>query len=404
MSTGDILFPSDFVEFEPVQVASLEIPVKFGRITFIGLDKRSDSSMHGKVVLTLQPVVSASELTHVPATHRCQASTLLLIEEELLELPVPAVQRRAAFCLDRGQAGLGKIKHVVNFRQKKMRSTLKLHTLRAELELEQYGRQHLLGLSIENGPAQSLPMLLFIDGFGIFRNNYRSLKGFYLTPANLPYSERRKEDNNFTLTLGPHGATMTDIVKSLKSGLQVFEKGLKIFVNGIPTTVCAFTMAFTGDMPQQAANSGALSHNAKIGCRTCYCPRDKKWNLLYDVISHGRYHHNTLLKRQKGNAIQQKSEREKFWKANGLLPDPSPLEDLCPALDLILSRPYDIPHSEWKGLGKNLQELLMESILTPLGLSSYMSAFQHFPVPDDWPQIQNPRTHLGSWSLSEHGY
>jgi hypothetical protein len=189
---------------------------------------------------------------------------------------------------------------------------------------------------------------------------------------------------------------MADIVKSLKSGLQVFEKGVKILVNGIPTTVCAFTMAFTGDMPQQAANSGALSHNAKIGCRTCYCPRNKKWNLLYDVISHGRYHHDTLLKRQKGNTIRQKSEREKFWKTNGLLPDPSPLEDLCPALDLILSRPYDIPHSEWKGLGKNLQELLMESILTPLGLSSYMLAFQHFAVPDDWPQIQNPRTHLGS--------
>jgi len=185
-------------------------------------------------------------------------------------------ERRAAFRLRRGQAGLGTIKHVVNLQQKKMRSTLKLHTLRAELELEHYGRQHLLGLSIENGPAQSMPMLLFIDGFGIFRNNYRSLKGFYLTPASLPYSERRKEDKNFTLTLGPHGASMTDIVKSLKSELQVFEKGVKILVNGVPTRVCAFIMAFTGDMPQQAANSGALSHNAKIGCRTCYCPRNKK--------------------------------------------------------------------------------------------------------------------------------
>ncbi|KAN0083034.1 hypothetical protein V8E54_002122 [Elaphomyces granulatus] len=207
-----------------------------------------------------------------------------------------------------------------------MRSTLKLHTLRAELELEHYGRQHLYSNCV-----------LMAERLTIFRNNYRSLKDFYLTPANLPSSERRKEDNNFTLTLGPHGATMTDITKSLKLGLQVFEKGVKILVNGIPTTVCAFTMAFTGDMPQQAANSGTLSHNAKIGCRTCYCPRNKKWNLLYGLISHGRYHHDTLLKRQKGNTIRQKSEREKFWKANGLLPDPSPLEDLCPALDLILS-------------------------------------------------------------------
>jgi hypothetical protein len=48
--------------------------------------------MHGKVVLTLQPVASASELTDVPATRVCRASTLLLIEEGLLELPVPAIQ------------------------------------------------------------------------------------------------------------------------------------------------------------------------------------------------------------------------------------------------------------------------------------------------------------------------
>ena len=44
-----------------------------------------------------------------------------------------------------------------------------------------------------------------IFGFGIVRNTYRSLKGFYLTPASLPYAERRKESNMFTLTLGPHG-------------------------------------------------------------------------------------------------------------------------------------------------------------------------------------------------------
>ncbi|KAN0086644.1 hypothetical protein V8E54_000332 [Elaphomyces granulatus] len=204
-------------------------------------------------------------------------------------------------------------------------------------------------------------------------------------------------------------------------------------------------MAFTGDMPQQAANSGAgVGHVIARGA--------------YDVISHGRYHHDTLLKRQKGNTIQQKSEREKFWKANGLLPDPSPLEDLCPALDLILSRfPSTRPNlaaslggltlyddlkqhidqqladiiqqsnaSNARGSRKheiawnwfepilrerearNRREWSERAVLTshtPLRMErvGYMSAFQHFAVPDDWPQIQNPRTHLGSWSLSEHG-
>jgi hypothetical protein len=45
-STGDILFPSEFKEFEPFQVANLKIPVKPGGIAFIGIDKRSNSHMH----------------------------------------------------------------------------------------------------------------------------------------------------------------------------------------------------------------------------------------------------------------------------------------------------------------------------------------------------------------------
>ena len=88
---------------------------------------------------------------------------------------------------------------------------------------------------------------------------------------------------------------------------------------------------------------------------------------------------------------------------NGLRAEPSPLEDLAPALDIILSRAYDIPHSEWKGLGKQLHQLLIDSVLTPVGLSGYVSAFQHFHIPLNWPRIQNPRNHHGSWSLSEYG-
>ena len=97
--------------------------------------------------------------------------------------------------------------------------------LRYPLQYPQYGRASLVSLSSENGPSLSMP---FFDGFGIFRNTYRYLKGFYLTPASLPYAEHRREKNMFTLTLGPHGATMPDIVKSLESELQVFEKGVRM--------------------------------------------------------------------------------------------------------------------------------------------------------------------------------
>jgi hypothetical protein len=280
---------------------------------------------------------------------------------------------------------------------------MKLHSLRAELELEAYGRDHLLSLSARERPNRSMPILLFIDGFGIHRNMYRSLKGFYVTPANLSYSERRKISNAFTLTLGPHGANMSDITASFQEAFSSLERGIIVDINGIVSRVNVFVMAYTGDMPQQAANGGFLSHSAEIGCRTCYCPSDQKGDLQYDMVSNGRYHHETQQKRTKGNAIAQVSDRNAFWSRNGLLPNPSPLEKLTPALDLVLAQTYDIPHSEWKGLGKIMHQLLNKSILTGSGLTRYVAAFQRFVPPVDWPHIQSPRSHIKSWSMSECG-
>jgi hypothetical protein len=407
-SNGDILFPSEFVSFEPKQLGDPQISVKYGRITFIGIDKRSTSSTAGQIVLTLQPVVRVTELTHhLKKRNLTRLSTWILIEDLQLELSVDAIHQRMPFYLYRGDKAsepLYSIKHVLNMKQLVVRSTVKLHTLRAELELNQYGRDYFQShMSSGNEQSVSMPLQLFIDGFGVFRNTYRSLKGFYLIPACLPYFERRKESNVFTLTLGPHGADMADIVKCFEAEIQDLEKGITMNINGVAKKVIGFIMALTGDMPQQASNSGFLQHNAKFGCRTCYCPDTERGNLTFDVISKGRYHFQTLLKRQEGNAKSTLTAQRDFWKLNGFASKPSPLEALTPALDLILSRTYDIPHSEWKGLGRNLHQLLIDSILTPSGISGYVSAFQHFPFPADWPRIQNPKTHFGSWSLSEHG-
>jgi hypothetical protein len=407
-SAGHVIFPSDFVSFESRQLATANISVKYGRITFIGIDKRTTSSTVGQIVLTLQPVVRVTDLAHCLENNDISGLSLwILIEDQQLELLVSAVQQPVSFSLSReAKAPISpySIQHVFNMQQLAVRSTLKLHTLRAELELEKYGRAHFESyMASESDRSLSVPIQLFIDGFGVFRNTYRSLKGFYLTPACLPYSERRRERSIFTLTLGPHGADMTDIVKCFEAEIQDLEKGLRMKINGVETMVNVFIMALTGDMPQQAINSGFLSHNAKFGCRTCYCPEDKRGDLAYDVISNGRYHHQSLLIRENGNSKPTLAQQKVVWKENGFAPKPSPLEALAPALDLILSRTYDIPHSEWKGLGKNLHKLLLDSILTPSGVSGYTSAFLHFPVPAHWPRIQNPKTHFRSWSLSEHG-
>jgi hypothetical protein len=173
-------------------------------------------------------------------------------------------------------------------------------------------------------------------------------------------------------------------------------------INGKDILVNVYLMALTGDMPQQAANAGLLSHRAITGCRTCYCQQTERADLSYDTVLKGRYHFETIHKREIGNKISVTSQRRIFWSKHGLQTEESPLEKLSPALDLILGRPYDIPHSEWKGLGRRIQELLITEILTTSGLQAYQSAFQQFPVPAGWPRIQSLK-HLKSWSLSEAG-
>ena len=41
---------------------------------------------------------------------------------------------------------------------------------------------------------------------------YRALKAFYWIPLFMPYDERRKLANVFTLSRGPHGADINDVI------------------------------------------------------------------------------------------------------------------------------------------------------------------------------------------------
>ena len=106
-------------------------------------------------------------------------------------------------------------------------------------------------------------MLIFIDGFSIFRNSYRPLAGMYVTPAGLSIEERCCPGRISFLVLGPHSSEFSDEVKCLGSMAEL-EQGLVLTLDdGRTVRTCAFTMAYTDDMPQQAENSG-LRHLARI--------------------------------------------------------------------------------------------------------------------------------------------
>jgi hypothetical protein len=196
---------------------------------------------------------------------------------------------------------------------------------------------------------------------------------------------------------------MADALPLFQNPLHDLGKGIIMSINGVDMVITTGILAFTGDMPQQAKNSGALSHQATIGCRVCHHPRSMHSHLNLNFQQYGRYHFQTKSFRAHAATIHSISMQKKYLTSKGLSSNPSPLETLAPTLNLILSRPPDILHSEWNGLGIRLQALLLNSILNKHGQSKYLAAFQRFKSPSKWPRLQSPLRYLKSWTLTEAG-
>jgi hypothetical protein len=77
------------------------------------------------------------------------------------------------------------VRHIANISNNHIRSFRLSHPIRAEIEIEKYGRDNLVK-DYWGKRVLSVPQLTFIDAFGVYRNMYRSLTGkkiyfFYLT-------------------------------------------------------------------------------------------------------------------------------------------------------------------------------------------------------------------------------
>lgn len=114
--------------------------------------------------------------------------------------------------------------------------------------------------------------------------------GFYLNFASLGLQDRSRRCNVIPLTLDCHGSKFENIVSSALGGLQLLDRGMNLSINGETKFVCAYTLVFTGDMPQQKKNKGFKEQSAKLGCRFCVCPNTERGNLTYNVCKKRRYH------------------------------------------------------------------------------------------------------------------
>ncbi|OXV05499.1 hypothetical protein Egran_06733, partial [Elaphomyces granulatus] len=197
-----------------------------GRIAGTGLDYRDTipTAEKGKLRLKLQQVLYASDLSaqvreryQLPPTDIVQTSRYEYVPESHI------LARQSNVHLDylTGDSRLNPStipqpprNTSVPVNQYLMRSQNKLLPLaftsppRGELELQAFGRLWFETYFDETkGSCLSLPLMMFTDGFGAYRNAYRSLMGVYLLLAGLSMAERNKRAN---LTLGPHGSNFDE--------------------------------------------------------------------------------------------------------------------------------------------------------------------------------------------------
>ena len=127
--------------------------------------------------------------------------------------------------------------------------------------------------------------------------------GLYEIPAALNARDRMRRANVLPITLGPHGSNFEDVVQALQP-LIPLDQGILLYVKGVQTNVCVFTLCFTGDMPPQQENFGFKTQRAIKGCRFCFIGEEERGNLAYGVVKNGRFHHQTVEMRQEMNSLE----------------------------------------------------------------------------------------------------
>lgn len=259
------IFPSDIVVYscgnEQCEKRHL------GRVHTVGKDYSKFANRAGDVTLQVQGLRLKEELdpsweqSFAPDKLRfpLQKKELICIEDEfsyLLEEQIIALEMNV--CLDYsfddinpidprvGRYDTYIIRRIFNKRTMLLRPLNLSPPIRGELEIKEFGRQYLIDTLTS---SISVPILCFMDAFGLYRNMYRSLLGIYFIFAGLSVKERKRRSNVFPLTFGPHGSELRDICEALKPGIAALDRGLNIRINGQNQVVCAYIMAWLGDMP-----------------------------------------------------------------------------------------------------------------------------------------------------------
>ncbi|EKD15693.1 hypothetical protein MBM_06321 [Drepanopeziza brunnea f. sp. 'multigermtubi' MB_m1] len=245
-----------------------------------------------------------------------------------------------------------RIRRIVNRVTKKIRSIVLSNPIRAELEFKAYGRDWFENSSLD---TLSIPIFCFIDGFGLYRNMYRSLIAVYLIIASLLREERANRANILLLTLCSYGSDFGSAITNISSML-LLDKGITV----------------------------------------------SRGDLMYDVVFNGKYYHYFIQLRKHGEGLG-KTAYTKHCTEFGLDEELTLLVTMTFALDLVRTRLADPAYFEFGGQAKQAQLLLIEAILTLEAAKLYAAELRIFPFPKGWGRLQSLIKHLKSWRMGEAG-
>jgi hypothetical protein len=427
---GKPIFPSDFITYRDSEDNE---SVSLGRVCAVGLNFRSDAPVEGQLTLMVQRCfISGDDLEEsigVLDPPMTQWEVLLCwdmidyIPESLvsdqqdvdlayewgihghvvpLEMQVDENGQEIPKVLPLNYEGYYTRRILENVDNPTITWLSQSHPIRGELELNVWGREHFEAWDVKNTTTKciSLPLQVFIDGFGVYRNSYRSLMGFYAILAGFTVREKNRRANVFPLTLGPHGSHLDDVIRALSS-LRPLDKGISTTINGEETIFCVFTLNFLTDLVGGNSAANIKGMKAKKSCRFCLASTTERADLSYNIVANGRFHHQTIAMRRHMQDLPSKSARDEYSSKWGLDETPA-LATISPAMDFITSFPPDPAHSEYQGLSQLMHEMLKDTILTAKALDEYNHILRSHPFPPGWARLQSPIRHLGSYSLSDH--
>ncbi|KAG6238717.1 hypothetical protein E4U23_008060 [Claviceps purpurea] len=430
MEDDTVLFPSDFVmyrnEDDGCQDAST---LRWGRICWVGqdfTDTAIQTGTSGSHVIEIQAVhekrsLNGNIFATEPESHYRQGVVELFVveDEKSMIRPSQVYSRHVDVHIDYGfdpdkdkthslsnATAPFQVRWFYNQAQRSWRHAMRTTPLRGEREIDVFGRDYLERYFTDKDMI-SLPMFLFADGFGLYRNMYRAIEGLYLMPQYLPAAHREKLTSIMPLALGPFGASKADIYKALNYICDL-DKGKHVYVNGRKKFVCAFVGAFVGDMMEQQELSGLMMHQATNGCRYCTVNKNVRGTMEFDLAKEGRFDPQLRRQAEEMRATTMKTKLKELMSRTGIKdnwPLMDALDELLPCLDRIRTRPIDAAHSEYQGLSRVLLTLVYKDLLTPGAAVELDDKFRSFQFPPDWRRFQSGNSHLDSWRMMElaHG-